>query len=367
MAATNIAAEAALNYLPLTEAVTQVIADLPKPFPDQLYTQTREIPGDAFRRFLFTPTRQTAKRARRGAPPKRVDQTVVKVQDAKAIHSIEEIQFSDEIWKLFHPYTSYEPIRFGARDEIKRRQMDFARRAVNLRTAAIHSVLSLGYIYFDVNDEILPTSSGAVETIDFLIPAGNRRTAAATWATATNDIPGMLEAEMTYMEINSGGFRPRYAIYGRNVLGYLAKNTSFQQYLARNTMFRDQYVKSNTIAEGVLDLSWLPADRAYYEFSDGTFKQPFPADQITFLPELTRDVYELKVGSQPVPKRYTWANQSGDAWSLFEEMMGNPVYGIFSYAVGRMYPVAEIINVQGDNFLPDLPNPQAVWFYDTTT
>jgi hypothetical protein len=367
MAATNISAEAMLNYLPLTEAVNQVIADLPKPLPDAFYNQTRDIPGDAFRRFLFTPTRQTAKRARRGSPPKRVDQTVVKVQDAKAIHSIEEIEFGPEIYKLFHSYTNYEQLVFGAQDEMRRRAMDFGRRQLNLRTAAIHSVLALGYIYFDVNDEILPTSSGAVETIDFLIPAGNRRTASATWATATNDIPGMIEAEMHYMRINSGGFTPRYALYGANVLGYLAKNTSFQNYLARDARFRDTYIKSNTIADGVLDLTWLPMAGAYFERSDGTFPQQFPADQIVFLPELTRDIYELKQGSQPVPKLYTWGEQTIDPVAAFKAMMDNPVYGVFRSSVGRVYPVPEVICVQGDNFLPDFPNPQAIWYYDTTT
>jgi hypothetical protein len=365
VAATNISAEAMLNYLPLTEAVNQVMAELPKPLPDQFYTQTRQIPGDAFRRFLFTPTRQTSRRARRGAPPKRVDQTTVKVQDAKAIHSIEEIEFGPDVYKLFHGYTSYEPVVFGARDEMRRKSLDFARRQLNLRTAAIHSVMSLGYIYFDVNDEILPTSSGAVETIDFLIPAANRRTAAATWANAATNIPKLIEDEMNYMRINSGGFTPKYALYGPNVLGYLAANTSFQQYLARNSMFRDTYIKSNTIAEGVLDLTWVPMAGAYFERSDGTLPQQFPADQITFVPELTRDIYELKEGSQPVPKEYTWGEAVIDPVAAFNAMLDNPVYGVFRYSVGRVYPVPEVICVQGDNFLPDLPNPQAVWLYDT--
>lgn len=365
MAATNVTPEELLNYLPLTEAVTQVVADLPKPLPQQFYTQTKQVPGDAFRRFLFRPTRQVSKRAVRGAPPKRVEQTPVNVQDAKCIHSIEEIECGSEVYKLFHPYTSYEPIVYNAETELDRRAADFARRSLNLRTAAIHSVVATGYIWFDVNDDLLPTSSGATETIDFLVPAGNRRTSSVDWSDPAANIVTFMTNEMTYMTINSGGHKPRYAIYGANVAGYIANNTSFREYLKLNGRYNEQYVKTGRIEDDTLELIWIPAQSAYFERPDGTIVQQFPADQITFFPELTRDVWEIKEGSQPVPKQFAWMNQGGDFKSVFNAMFENPAFGMFRYALGQTYPVPQIIIVQGDNFLPDMPTPQAVWYLDT--
>lgn len=365
MAATNVTPEELLNYLPLTDAVTQVVADLPKPLPAAFYNQTRQVPGDAFRRFLLTPTRKTAKRAVRGSPPKRVPQTSISVQDAKCVHSIEEIECGSEVYKLFHPYTSYEPIVYNAETELDRRAQDFARRSLNLRTAAIHSVVATGYIWFDATDDILPTSSGAVETIDFLIPNSNRRTSSVDWSDPAADVVTFITNEMAYMTINSGGFVPRYAIYGANVPGYLARNTSFREYLKLNGAFNDTFVKTGRIQDDTLQLIWIPAQIAYFERPDGTLVQQFPADQITFFPELTRDIWEIKEGSQPVPKEFAWLNQGGDFRSVFNAMFENPAFGMFRYALGQTYPVPQIIMVQGDNFLPDLPTPKAVWFLDT--
>lgn len=364
MAAENVTAEELLNYLPLTDAVTQVVADLPKPLPPVFYNQTKQVPGDSFRRFLLTPTRRVAKRAVRGSPPRRVEQTTIKVQDAKFIHSIEEIEAGAEVYKLFHPYTAYEPIVYHAENELDRRAQDFARRSLNLRTAAIHSVIATGFIWFDANDDLLPSSAGHVEEIDFGVPLSNRRVSSVDWSDPNADVVTFITNEMNYMTINSGGHRPRYAIYGPNIPGYIARNTSFREYLKLYPAFNAQFVQSGRIADDVLELIWVPASLAYFERPDGTLTQQFPPDQITFFPEPTRDMWELKEGSQPVPKEFAWMNQGGDFRALFNQMFEDPAFGMFRYALGQVYPVPQIIMVQGDNFLPDLPTPRAVWFLD---
>lgn len=364
MAATNVAPESLLNYLPLTETVTQVLADLPKPLPDPFYSQTRNIPGDAFRRFILRPTRQVSRRAIRGSPPQRRQKTGIYAQDVKMIHTIEEIECGDEVQKLFHPYTAYEPPQFGALDELDRHGVEFARILANMRTAAIHSYVANGFIWYDVDGDTLGTSAGAVETIDALIPAGNRVTSSIDWSSASTNIPAYLSTFLNDAMIGGGGYMPVWAIYGSNVQGYLANNTSFQQYLARDTGFRDTFVYRNQIANGVLGLQWVSAQAAYFESNDAATVKQFPVDQITFFPELTRDIYTLNQGSQPVPKVFGWFGD-GDPKAAAQAMMQNPVYGPFRYAVGRTYPVLEIITVQGDNFIPDFPTPAAIWYLDT--
>lgn len=365
MASDNISPLAMLNYVPLTTPVQQIMTDLPKVLPSQFYTQTKEVLGNKFRRFLMRGTRQTAKQSIYGAPPKAVAQTGIARQDVIMLHTIEQMVAGEEIIALFHQYEDYK-VQLSAEEELERRAMDFAHRADNLRTATIHSAIANGYIWFDANNEILPTASGAVTTIDYQIPAGNRVAATATWATASNDIPTMVLNFLTSAMQNGYGRKPAYAICGKNVAGYLSNNTNFQQYLARNPSYNDFYKNTGLVADGVLGLKWVFAQDAYFERSDGTVPSQFPADQITFIPELTRDVYELKVGSFPVPKQFYWIGQNGDASQFVKECFNNPTYGAFRYAYGQALPVPQVWTVQGDTFYPDLPVPQSIWYYDTT-
>lgn len=366
MAADNLSPLSLLNYVPLTAAVTQIMTELPKPLPDMFYNQTRQVPGNKFRRFLHRGTRQVSRQAIYGSPPRQVPQISLARQDAVMIHSIEQIGAGEEVLALFHSLDSYNLMPM-AKELLDERAKQFAVRSNNLRTAAIHSSVANGKIWFDPDGELLASSSGADLTIDFGIPNGNRVSAAATWATATNDIPTMVLNFLTYAMQNGDGRKPKYAICGKNVPGYLAKNTSFQQYLARTESFRNKYVNEGVVADGVLGLTWIFAQDAYYEKWDGTLVSQFPDDQITFVPELTRDVYELKEGSQPVPKMFLTQNITDmDFNQVISMLFNNPVFGPFRYAYGEALPVPQIWMVQGDNFLPDFPTPRCVWFYDTT-
>ncbi len=356
---------AMLNFVPLTEAVTQVMTELPKPLPPVFYNQKKQVLGNKFRRFLFRGTRQTARTQIYGSPPRAVPQTALARQDAVMIHSIEMISAGNEILELMHRYNDYTVV-MNAEEELDRRGRDFGVRSENLRSTAIHSGLAFGKIWFDVNGEIQMSSSGADVTIDYGIPNANFVTSSIDWSDPTANITGYLSGFITDSTRNGYGRKPKYAICGRNIVGYLSRNTSFTNYLARNQNFRDQFVNNNTIADGVMDLIWIQAQDAYFERSDGTLVGIFPDDQITFFPEPTRDVYELKEGSQPVPRQFMTASTAvEDFGSLIGQLMSNPVYGIFRYGYGVAIPVPQVSLVQGDNFLPDFPTPQAIWILDT--
>jgi hypothetical protein len=365
MPADNLSPHEMLNYVPLTAAVNQVVTDLPKILPPAFYTQERPVLGNKFRRFLVRGTRQTSRRANYGAPPRTVNRIVRSRQDVVMLHTIENINAGDEVLQIFHGMQDYN-VSMMAQEVLDQDALEFGRRIDNHRTAAIHSMAANGFIWYDANDEILPTSVGAVTTVDYQIPAGNRVAAAADWSNPATDVVSLINNFKSLAQRNGGGRMPKHAIYGQNVAGYLARNTSFQAYLARNTAFNDYFKGTGQIMPGVLGLEWCQAQDAYFERSDESFPMQFPADQITFFPELTRDVYELKVGSYPVPKQFYGFTNGGDFGSMVREMFDNPVYGPFKYSYGQALPTPQIWMVQGDTFFPDLPNPGSIWYYDTT-
>lgn len=365
MPADNISPMSMMNYVPLTASVNQVMTDLPKVLPPAFYTQTKEVLGNKFRRFKVIGTRQTARAAPYGSPPKSVPRVARARQDVVMIHSIENTVAGEEVLQYFHKPEEYA-YQNMAEEVLDTDAKEFAKRSENHRTAAIHSMAANGYIWYDANGEILSTSAGADLTIDYQIPGGNRVAAAADWSNPATDIPTIVLNFLTSAMKNGSGRKPKTALYGQNIAGYLSRNTAFKDYLARNPTFNDFYRNTGQIMNGTLGIDWCPVQDAYYERGDGALPSQFPVDQITWFPELTRDVYELKVGSFPVPKQFYGMVSNGDFNAFVRETFSNPVYGPFRYAYGQGLPVPQIFMVQGDTFFPDLPNPQSVWFYDTT-
>jgi hypothetical protein len=362
-ASTGLSIDEILNYVPLTEPVKTVQPDLPRVLPDEFYNTTKDVLGDRFRRILFTANRQPSVVAPYGSPPRQVQKTAIGSQEVVMLHSIEEISAGPEVLKLFHDYDGYG-VQLNAIDELNRQAEDFGTRQANLELAAIHSAWANGKIWFDANGNILPTSAGADIEYDLRVPSGNRFAFAASWADPAQDIPTMVNNFMT-TGIKGKGRKPKYAIYGKGVAGYLARNTAFQAYLARNNTFRDRYVMSGQIAEGVLDLVWIPAQNAHFVDSTNTAQEQFPADQITFAPDL-KGIYEVKRGSFPVPKEFGSLKQGANFGDIIKEIMDNPVYGRFRYAYGQAHPIPKINMVQGNTFAPDFLVPDDVYFGDTT-
>jgi hypothetical protein len=279
------------------------------------------------------------------------------------ISSQEETTVGSEVLELFHNYTDYTVT--NASIEIARRINDFGMRAGNLEIACIHSAVANGYIWFDAEGEVLPTSAGASLTVDYQIPAGNRVAAAASWATTSTDIPTLV---LNFLQVATApdGRTPTLAICGKNVVGYLSNNTSFQQYLARNPNYNQTFVNENRIADGVLNLKWVNVQNMMYERQAGTMQQDvFPADQIVFMPDPNdKAIYDLKYGSYPVPKEFVWANQQINPDTFFQNLEN--AYGPYQFSYGYYMPTPQIKFVSGHTVLPDLPTPTSVWYYDTT-
>lgn len=368
MPTTDLTVQDLLGYVPLTEPVNKIITDLPKVLPDAFYNNRKQVLGDRFRRVAMRGTRKVAQIAPYGSPPRQVLRTGIGVDEVVMLHSIEEISAGPEVLKAFHAYDDYGTPILNAANELARQGEDFAKRQANLRITAIHVAVANGKIWFDSDGNILPTSSGADLTIDYNVPAGNRTTASVSWATNTTDIvQDVLNSQMLSLHVCG---RPlKYAIYGKNVAGYLAKNSTFQAYLARyggpNADFRQAYIKSGVIPDGVLDLTWVKAQDSFYENAAGTITEIFPADQIVYVPE-PADVYCVRDGSMMVPKEFGVVGQGADMAAILKQMASNPVYGPFRYGYGIAYPTPQIKTVQGDTFIPDFMSPNSFFYFDTT-
>lgn len=156
------------------------------------------------------------------------------------------------------------------------------------------------------------------------------------------------------------GYEIKYAFMGKNVPGYLATNTSFQNYLSRNPIANQKYLDTGSVPDGTLGLTWVSVQDAFFADQSDALSEIFPADQVTFYPEISRLTYELAQGGYPVPKAFAVA-QSLEG--IVDQM--DYVYGPFKYAY--MMPGHMQINMaQGDTFLPDHKIPEAIFLADTT-
>lgn len=364
MASDNVGIMALLNYVTMTEPVVKYMTMLPKVLPMDLYTRTVQNLGQSFRRAIFRGSRKTAKFARYGSPPLEVEQTGAGIQDVQLLHSIESITAGPEVLQLFQDYSSYQAVQL-ATHELDRRAIDFAVRSDNLRTSTVHVAMANGKVWYDINGNLLTTSSGAEVTVDYGLPNANRVTSSTSWANTAFDIPTYLTNFLTDAMYTTGR-KPKIAICGKNIQGYLSNNVSFQQYLARNPEYNQYFVNNAQIKDGTLNLKWVMAQDAYFESAAGVMTAVFPADQITFLPDITPDFYNIVEGSMPVPKEFGWLSQGGDFTAAVKALLSSPVYGMFRYAYGVAYPIPQIHIVQGDSFLPDIRIPEAMFIMDTT-
>jgi hypothetical protein len=372
MAQVTTSAAASLSWVPLTEPVTRVLADLPKPLPDILYKEGPKIPGNRYRRAVFRPSRLAARMTPYGAPPRTTPQTGAGFEDLVMIHSAEQADAGPEILEFFHNYEDYR-VQQMAEQELDRRARDFAIRQMNLRNTCIHMGLSYGKIFFDKNGELDDTdtsesgSNAGGYTLDYKVPAGNITATGVDFSNAAADIVGWVVGfKQTYMQAT--GRRHKYFICGKNVSGYLAKNTGFKEYLRYNRPVSDEYIRSGLIPSGVtiLDTTWIFAQDAFFVKSSGSIVTAFGDDKIVALPEIDSTVYDLKIGSVPIPKSFMSFQSGGDFNSVIRDMLSNQGYGAVQFAYGTALPFPQITMVQADTFLPDWKNPNVIYILDST-
>lgn len=368
MAVTSSSIQVALNWATLTEPVTRVMNTLPRPLPEVLYTRTKNVPGHKYRRLVFRPSRKSARQTPYGAPPRQVPQTGAGFEDVVMIHSAEEIDCGIEVLEMYMAYEGMG-VQSMANQELDRRSTDFGVRQQNLRNTCIHMSIANGKIFFDANGDLASTdqvASGGY-TVDYKVPAGNIAAAGVNFSDPAALVVNWLVGFQRDYIMATG--RPlKYAICGKNIAQYLAANTQFKEYLKYNRPISDAYIQTGLIPATmeILGVTWIFAHTAFFERADGTAVQIMPDDQITFLPELGPDMYQLMQGSVPVPKQFHAFQQGGDFNSIIREMLDNQQFGAVQFAYGTALPFPQIRMVQVDTFFPDWKNPNCLFLIDTT-
>lgn len=356
--------EQILGFTPLTAAVEKVKAGIPRVLPEPFYRRppADQVLGDKAANIAYSGTRKVARVVPYGAPPRQIVQSPRESVPVALLHTIENLPFKQELFLQLRELESYTVQRMAA-TEIKWQAEQAAYRQTNLETAAVQMLLANGKLWFDVDGNLLPTSSGADLTIDMGVPATNQNQIDsiidASWATATTKIVLHLK-KIQRKAIQETGYALKYAIYGRNIPTYLARNTEFLEFAKFNQGYNAEYVSTGEIKDGTAGFTWVNGSNAFFEDPDGTKQQIVGDDQVLFTPEVSDNrVWTVHEGSYPVPKSLMMAQDVNQLLSNYE-----PKYGQFGFAM--MNPPSQIIGVYGDTFLPRMKVPAAFYQADVT-
>ncbi len=244
--------------------------------------------------------------------------------------------------------------------EVARAVRETVTDRMNFRIAATTSAFALGHIYLGSEGELLPSSSNAVQDIDYAIPANNQNQLngiiGTTWATSTVDVLGDLQA-IHAAAVQTSGYPLKHAIYGANILGYLMTNTNIRDLIVRNPVANNAAI--NTMVFNVGGLTWWPGYFGFFEDSTGTNRTQISGDTVIFIPEPDRSWYEVVEGTTPVATDGGLTNASAESMTS----MTDTQQGMWQYAVRQTDPVGAKI-VHGDNMLPVIKVPSAVFIAD---
>lgn len=325
----------------------------------------RPVDGNVFDRFTKTGTQQTMKQGAYGAASRPRTATGLGERPGKTLSGSENMEIkAADLMNLMTPTDTPEGLRKQRLGEsvISGIIEDSVKLRQNLRTAVLTSALALGHVYFDGSGNLLPSSSGAVIDIDYSIPANNQNQLngiiGASWATNTTDILGDLQA-IGSVSMQLSGLPPKHALYGGNIPKYFMGNTDIRDLIVRNGP-----ANSKTLAGMVFEvggITWWPGYFAFFRDQDNTVRSQISADTVVFIPEPGKDWYELVEGTTPV------VSKMGAAEGGLAELLGQiqVQQGMWQYATIQTDPVGAKL-VYGDNFIPDICNPNAVFIADVT-
>lgn len=355
------------NLLGLIDLTKQ---GLPQIFPPNFTKIHKRVKRDYGEWKTQVGARTVASTTDYGAPARDDQQTNLGVQTAKLLHSFRNVRLPIMDFMNLLKVDSLVDQQMGI-DEVVRQVKFHVEKNVNLRTTALASAIGTGNIWIDKTGGILPSSSGAVVTIPFNVPASNQaqlnvfgsgNIIAATWATAGTDIAGQIRA-LKQASIRQTGYKIKYAIYGLNVATYLANNTSLQTYMSRTAYpvapfpagAGPEYLASNEIPPRMLDLEWIPGYTQYY-LDNALAPQTFIGnDEVIFVcdPDESGWLQNLE-GSYPVPMKYAPV-AAESVTSSFEEK-----WGMFAYGQPSSNPASAELFF-GDTYLPAITNGQCLY------
>lgn len=332
---------------------------LPSPFL-KLITPTV---GDTAKWTVSPNSRRAAASVNYGSPARTDTKSGIATRHAKCIHAFNNILHDVNTLTMLRQFDN-PMVQTRGQQLIDAQTVTFRQKLNNLRVSSVYSAMRYGAIYLDGDGELLPSSSGAVQTIDLAVPANNKNQCngaiTASWATATTDIAGNI-ATIQSNARKISGLPIRHAFYGKAIPSYIAANNVYKELMKADVQLASA-LRAGTIPTGFgnSQIQWHPIYDAFFEDSAGTNQSWFPDDYVVFTPEPSLDWYTMVEGTYEVPTNLggVAADAAGAVGSFATKQ------GMFSYAKITDNP-SGIQHFMGDTFLPVFKVPSAIFIADT--
>lgn len=351
-----------IGYKNLTGLITSPLGGVPMVWPSELLGMTQDIVGDTAEWMRVKNSRQNPPLTNYGSASKEINQEDLIKSAAKCIHSATHISHKMDVLTALRNFEDMGAQARG-RQVVDMQTAEFRRKYDNLRVSALNSVFRHAKLYVDGAGNILPTSAGQVQTIDFQQSANNRDqlngVIAASWATAGTDILGQL-LTLQRTAVQTTGLPLTRAYFGHLVPASLTGNTTVKELMKSNRILTEQLMSSVIPADfGIVGMKWYPLHMAFMNDAAGAVQNWFPGDYVVFMPEPSRDWWVTQQGSYEVPTRIGLSTTVEEALASLAT-----VHGKFSY-VSLEHNPPRFNHYAGDTFLPIPRNPDAFYIADT--
>lgn len=347
----------------LTGVIQQTLPGLPNPLPPQLMSIIdRKVPSNYGTYTQYANTRQVSQITQYGAPSVTYKLSEIGTKNVTLISSSENVLINQTDYMALRNYDNPMVQEMGAQ-EVARQIGQQKMRITNLRISAIASAFAKGAIYWDGPGNLLPSSAGAVSSVDYGVSAthkGSLNGILTNWSVNSTDIINEVNT-VKRQALSDTGYPLMHVIYGRNVPGYIANNDSVRNFIRGSQSVATQFYQNGEIPNNFLGLNWIPGYTMFFKDQYNVTQWWFDDDAVVFIPDPNPMWWGNLEGSiaicSDLGRVDIGANAPQDAITI--------ATGDYAYAVATNDPVNLKI-VTGTNFLPVLKVPDAVFIGDCT-
>lgn len=354
--------EELFSFRQISATIESVATGIPNPLPPAFVSIKEQVVGNETTFHTTYGERRLVSRTEYAAPSKPASQKKIGQKPLILTSFANHVAIDPQKYVMLRQIASLEPVAKAMANEfIDKVVLDHKTMFENNRIAHQIQLLGKGIYWYDSTGALLQTSSGAVVTVDMGVPATNKNQLGgiinAPWSDPSANIYQQLE-NLKKRQKQLTGHPLEYAYYGNNIASYIFQNTSFKQYFNFNQPYLQAFAnKPGTIPNGFMDLQWIPMRDSFYELEDETKVQLWDDDQVSFTPEITKNVYTLFEGSVLCPT-FVGVQQGTEVTSELK-------YGICGYAVHTLDPISMKL-VMNDNVQPMWKNPNDLVIADVT-
>lgn len=349
------------SFRNISTAIESVKTGIPDRLPSVFNTITEKVFGNETTYHKFFGQRKLVQRTEYGAPSKGYSQNPVTQQPVILTSFNAHVTVEQELLLRLRNVNDLMAQQ-KAMDFIERKARELKTRFENNRIAHKIQMLRKGAYWYDSSGNLLQSSSGAVATVDFGVPAGNQGQVSscisATWATTSTNIYGDIIA-LDKKAIQATGRPLKHFFYGNAIPTYIYKNDSFKHYFQFNPQYFQAFAnKPGYIPDGFMGKTWHHMGDVFFENESGTVVQGWDDDILAMTPEIDSDVYTMFEGSKIVPTGM--GVQTGETVNLGNTEL---VHGIHGYSVMTVDPI-QVKLIIGDEGMPVWKNAADLYIAD---